>query len=458
MNPGENEKLHRRTRKLSFVDTLLYNSFFVITQGFILTGLALEYGANELTISIIAVLPVLSQLVQLMVPFIMNGTGTRRRALLLTALISRVTVALISVTLAIGIVHQSVLLILLAVVAVCNSFASNFWVSIMKDVVPAGISGRFYGRRNLVSSLAAMSMTYLYSFILDNVQGRKGFLIITSIAAVFALLDFLVLAMHYIPPRKEPSYSVGIFLRPLKDIQFRKFILFSFTWNFALAISSPFFSYHQIVNLKLDYSFMSLMTIINSLTLMAFYLLWGKITDDIGGFDIAQFTIGVTIFLPLTWVLINPNTVFLIPANQIISGFAWSGVNLTLFTTMISLFPGDRAEAYFAVLSFANGAGALMGSLLGGTLAIYLKRLSFDFLGFEFFGIQFLFVLSAIFRLTAWTLFKKVKVGVRSSIPRIIYNMTASTAHRTVARLFEFPVVYASLKNRLKNTFKKNGD
>jgi len=245
MNELDTEKLHKKTRRLSFMDTFFYNGFFIITQGFILTGLALEYRAEELVISVIGVLPVLSQLVQLLVPFIMNRTGTRKRALLSTALISRITVAFISITLATGMVHQSILLILLSVIAICNSFASNFWVSIMKDIVPANISGRFYSRRNLLSSFTAMSMTFIYSSILDNVPGRKGFIIVSIIATGFALADFLVLALHYVPPRQEPSYSVGVFIRPLKDLQFRKFISFSFVWNFALAISSPFFSYHH---------------------------------------------------------------------------------------------------------------------------------------------------------------------------------------------------------------------
>jgi MFS family permease len=449
MNELDTEKLHKKTRRLSFMDTFFYNGFFIITQGFILTGLALEYRAEELVISVIGVLPVLSQLVQLLVPFIMNRTGTRKRALLSTALISRITVAFISITLATGMVHQSILLILLSVIAICNSFASNFWVSIMKDIVPANISGRFYSRRNLLSSFTAMSMTFIYSSILDNVPGRKGFIIVSIIATGFALADFLVLALHYVPPRQEPSYSVGVFIRPLKDLQFRKFISFSFVWNFALAISSPFFSYHQIINLKLDYSFMSIMTIVNSLSLMVFYLLWGKITDEIGGFDVAHFTLGITIFLPITWVFTNLGTIFLIPVNQVVSGFAWSGVNLTLFTTMMTLFPGERAEAYFAVLSFANGLGALSGSLLGGVLATLMKSIKFDIFGFPFYGIQLLFVFSSLFRFLAWTFLKRIRVGKKSSIPMIIYNITAASANRSVARIFEFPSIYAAIKGRV---------
>ncbi len=292
-------------------------------------------------------------------------------------------------------------------------------------------------------------MTFIYSSILDNVPGRKGFIIVSIIAAGFALIDFLVLALHHVPPRQEPSYSVGVFLRPLKDLQFRKFISFSFVWNFALAISSPFFSYHQIINLKLDYSFMSIMTIVNSLSLMVFYLLWGKITDEIGGFDVVHFTLGITIFLPLTWVFTNPGTTFLIPINQVVSGFAWSGVNLTLFTTMMALFPGERAEAYFAVLSFANGLGALLGSLLGGVLATLMKNIKLDLFGFPFYGIQLLFVLSSLFRFLAWTLLKRIRVGKKSSIPRIIYNITAASANRSVARISEFPSIYAAIKGKV---------
>jgi hypothetical protein len=82
-------------------------------------------------------------------------------------------------------------------------------------------------------------------------------------------------------------------------------------------------------------------------------------------------------------------------------------------------------------------------------LATLMKSIKFDIFGFPFYGIQLLFVFSSLFRFLAWTFLKRIRVGKKSSIPRIIYNITAASANRSVARIFEFPSIYAAIKGRV---------
>ena len=65
---GYNKHEYRKTRKLAIIEGSFFNLAFLVTQGFIVTGLALEYGASEMLIAIIGVLPTLAQLVQLVAP------------------------------------------------------------------------------------------------------------------------------------------------------------------------------------------------------------------------------------------------------------------------------------------------------------------------------------------------------------------------------------------------------
>jgi len=169
-----------QTRILSVFEGAIYNGFFLITQGFLGTGLALEFGASEPVIALIGVLPSVSQLIQLIAPFILRLVGNRKKVMMICASAGRLSTAFIPVTLALGINRQSLLLIILAFFSFAASFAGNFWVSIIRDVVPPDKSARFFSLRNVIFTITNMLITLLYSFILDHSSGKTGFVIITT--------------------------------------------------------------------------------------------------------------------------------------------------------------------------------------------------------------------------------------------------------------------------------------
>jgi len=103
-----------QTRVLSVFEGAIYNGFFLITQGFLGTGLALEFGASEPVIALIGVLPSVSQFVQLIAPSILRAVGSRKRAMMICASAGRLSTVFIPVTLALGINRQSLLLVILS--------------------------------------------------------------------------------------------------------------------------------------------------------------------------------------------------------------------------------------------------------------------------------------------------------------------------------------------------------
>jgi MFS-type transporter involved in bile tolerance (Atg22 family) len=368
------------------------------------------YGVNAYYLSFIGVLPTLVQMVQIFVPAIAYRIGNRKRALMIFSGISRFSFFLLPITIAAGIKNPVILFIITTSTYLFNSLASSFWVSMMKDAVSQETSGKYYGRRNLVSALFSMGLTYFYSFILDHIPGETGFFLITVIGAGFALADFVAYRFHSSQTIRVERRFLS-FREVLKDKKFVKFLAFTGFWNLAIAFASPFYSYYQLVNLHLSYSYLSTVNIINGIVAMVFYILWGKVADKIGSGTVLTGTSVIVALLPLVWVLITPETLFLIVVIQVLSGIFWPAVNTTVFTTMIQLFPSERTETYFSAYSFVNGLGALIGSSIGGLVATLVSGLSTRFLGISFFGIQILFIGTCLLRLVAWLLLKKVRVS-----------------------------------------------
>lgn len=422
-----------QTRVLSVFEGAIYNGFFLITQGFLGTGLALEFGASEPVIALIGVLPSVSQFVQLIAPSILRAAGSRKRAMMICASAGRLSTAFIPVTLALGINRQSLLLVILSFFSLSASLAGNFWVSIIRDVVPSIGSAKFFSMRNVTFTITNMLITLLYSFILDSFPGKTGFLAITTLGVISAVISLLLLGFHYDPPH-EISYGRGLFKAVVRDKKFMPYLRFYSFWSLSIAITSPFFAYHELVNMKLDYSFLSLLNVFSSLLTMLFYLLWGKMADKIGGQAVLEFGVFGAFLKTSLWLFMDSGTVYLLYIDTLIGTASWSAINLCLFTTMLELLRGVDVQSYYALLSFANGTSALAGSLMGGFLASYLNRYSWTFSGHQFFGIQILFLVTFILRGISLILLKRVKTRKVVSVPGMVFNSAAVLANRFAAR------------------------
>jgi len=439
----------KRTQILSVFEGSIYNGFFLITQGFLGTGLALEFGASEPVIALLGVLPTISQFVQLLAPAMMRLIGNRKRAMMIFATISRLSTAFIPVTLAVGMNRQSILLMIMAFFSMAASLTGNFWVSLMKDVAPREKAAKFFSSRNIIFTITNMLITLFYSFVLDAVPGTRGFFIISVLGTISALFSLVLLGFHYDPPR-EITYGRGLFRAVTKDRKFMPYLVFYAFWSFSIAITSPFFSYHELVNMKLGYSFLSILNVFSSLLTMVFYFIWGKIADRIGSQAVLEFGVFGAFIKIILWVFMNEQTVYLLYVDTLIGTISWSAINLCLFTTMLDLLDGVNTESYYALLSFANGGAALVGSLAGGFLASYLNRFGWEILGMRFYGIQILFFVTFVLRGLSLFLLRRVKTRKERSVAGMIFNSAAVIANRLAARPREMVDILVQLNRKRK--------
>jgi MFS family permease len=441
------EEQYSKTKKLSLIESVLYNNAFILTQGFLLTGLALQFGVTESILAFLGMLPVVAQVFQLGVPFLLRKKGSRRSAMIFSASISRPVLLLLPVMIFLGWKNQYVLVGILALFAIFNGFTGNYWISLIRDIIPNERSGRYHGLRNLLVSLSSMTMLFLYSLTLDTFNESLGFLIVSIIGASFSLITYFILKRFEDPPRKQYQ-SEKLFSVVLKDWNFKRFLTFSFVWNFSIALANPFFPYFQLVNLKLSYSYLSIMSIIAGSVSMLFYFIWGRLSDEIGHQSVAEFGIFSAAFTAIMWIFVNQTTAgTLLPIDAVLTGINWSAINLALLTIMLNIVDPALTETYFAILAFVNGMGALAGALIGGFAATYLKEINFELFGIPFFGIQILFISTGILRMLSWLLLKRVKTRKVLSVSRFTFNTISVLGRRGTARPYENSAIISRLKN-----------
>jgi MFS family permease len=343
-------------------------------------------GARDLQIGILSALPFLANLSQLTASFLLERTGQRKLLSLLAASISRLLwVGVILLPLGLfGTLSDLRVWLLVTIVALSSLFVAmnnTFWLSWLADLVPARLRGRYFGRRNMIIAAVSMSVPLLASAFLDAWESRfspqhtGGFLLIFAFGILCGLAALAVQwrmpAMPLTPSPGEPFFSrLAI---PLRDTNFRRFILFHLCWGASVNLAGPFFTVYMLQDLHLSYTVITALASLTALCNMIGMRFWGQTTDRFSAKPVMLLGgIGAAL-LPGLWILtaVVPGAIVL-PVVHVLGGFSWAGFNLNLNTLLLALAPRRERSIYLGVYAALTGliiaAAPIVGGLLGRAL------------------------------------------------------------------------------------------
>jgi MFS family permease len=289
--------------------------------------------------------------------------------------------------------HWVVLLIVALGLSDCLGNASTApWLSWMADLLPAGIAGRFWGRRQRLLSGVILVSALSYGWILD--AGNRppgslwGFAVAFALAATFGVGDILVhLGVAEPPPlRSAPGQSFWRrLLVPLRNRDFRRMTLAMGAWLAALALpgyyngTPGFFNVvylHEVFGAT--YSEASWLILASALGAVFWSHPIGHRIDRFGARTVALFLVAVGPLFSLAWFLVSPGRVtvpFLgdVPqavllmsvASLVIGGF-FGGMQLCQLRLTQALTPNTGRTVAMAVHWSTAGLIGAVGALAGG--------------------------------------------------------------------------------------------
>ena len=412
----------------------------IVTSGF-LAAYALALGANNLQIGILAALPFLTQPIQIaIIPLIER---IRRRKIIAVAawFLAQaiwIPIALIPIFMDVpGASAISLLLVLMGLRGVLVAIGSCAWNSLIKDLVPQKILGRFFARRLMLANLAGVFFALSAAFFVDHWRGgpsgEEGALVYT-IPLLFGVLTLAMASPLSIamtpeplmqrPTRSQPSLWSGL-STPFRDRNFRHLLRFLFFWGFALNLAIPFFAVYMLQVLELSLAAVIGFTVLSQATNILFLNVWGRFADRFGSKTILSLSSSLYLLVILGWIFTAmPDRYFftipLLVILHIIAGVATAGVTLSIGTIGMKLAPRGQGTSYIAAAAIATSLGAGIGPLLGGLFADFFSVREFSIniawvdptrtldvsalhlTGFEFlFGVAFIVGLFTINALTA---------------------------------------------------------
>ena len=289
--------------------------------------------------------------------------------------------------------------------AVVGAIATPAWFSLMGDIVPENIRGRYFGKRNRITGAVALISTVTAAFLLDIFKTRglvlAGFSILFLVAMIARLISAYLFKKHHNPKfrqQKKVYFSFTSFIKKIPKYNFSKFALFVSVMHFAVMIAGPFFAVYMLKELGFSYTTYMIIILSESLAALLMMPFWGKFSDKYGRKITLTICSVFIAIMPALWLISQSPYYLVFP--MIIAGIGWAGFNLSAFNFIYDSVSVQRRGLCLAYYNILLGIGIFIGAGLGGLILQKLPGLNLNFSSFFI-----IFLISSSLRLLSSIIF-----------------------------------------------------
>lgn len=388
--------------------------FTNITSGAAWTSFQRMLGADSMTLGIIAAIPVTASTIQILASYILERWRARRKLFLVFGLISRLAwcfIGLIPVFIPSQVEHFRLyaLMLLLGISASAGAFINVSFYSLIGDLVPLRIRGRYFSARQAVSLVAGILAGLFVSFLMDRVSGFIGYTVVLVIAGVFGAADICCFFWVKWPPMhphegKRESLP-AMLLSVVRDRDYMRIVGYFTLWCFSVQICGPFVNVYFLEQVHMTFTEITLLTqILPNITTVLIIGWWGRKMDQYGNQPIVQLAGLFCMLMPLFYIFTGPRSFLILPVVYVFSGTAWPASDLGQQNMYLAKAPEHNRSMYVAVF-FASTQllGTAFSNFIGGILMDgplwTLEALNWSVAGFALSRYDFIFILSGILRI-----------------------------------------------------------
>lgn len=353
---------------------------FVLTSGAFLAGFCHLIGVSDSVNGIIAVIPALTGVFQLLSPIIFEGRTKRKGLMLFIIMLFRLLLSSVYIIPLLLLKSGYSMWIFLCLYALSYMLAAIMMPALTDWLImltPLSMRGRYFALKDKVALIASAVFTMGMGRVLDHfdLTGQKtiGFMIIGVLMLLLTALNLFALFKA-----KEPAYDLAekssytiknIITIPLQSRSFRWIILLFMLWNVGLQIGGPYIAVYMVSKLDLSYTYMTTLSILSIITRVIFSSFWGRVGDHKSWFLSTKGSILILAITHFSWCFVTPeNAWFLVVILHITSGFAWAGVNISLFNIQYLFAKKEGRTMYIGLNAAIGGIFGFLSATVGGII------------------------------------------------------------------------------------------
>ncbi|RKP53916.1 MFS transporter [Cohnella endophytica] len=364
---------NRRSLRISLIEGIPANILGNLLGGPLQTVYLTYLGFTAFHIGLVLAIPPFALLIQIIIAFAMQSWQNRRFYVTLFGVVHR-TLWVATGLIPLAFANDAWIPVYIAVwfVSMISGQAGGvIWTSLMADVVPTAIRGKYFGIRNTIHWAVVCLTLFAGGQLMEWLPGPKGFTVLFAISAACVFWNGWALSRYPNPPFQpsESGRSMRMFVRPFADRRFLSATLFISTFILLQNVVIPLFSYIMLEIMDMSTSKVTLIIMLQNIVMMVSYYYWGVLNSRYSTNTLLLWTFPLIAASCAVWagMAILPAILILIVVHALL-GFGFAGYNLLVFNFLIGDSPKSERPMYVAVFSALTGIAGFIGPIAGGWL------------------------------------------------------------------------------------------
>jgi len=310
---------------------------------------------------------------QLFSGWFLNRAGSRKKFVVLCAVLQAVTIASIAVQPSLPAGAELGLILIVTLYWLFGLSAGPPWNTWIVDLVPDKFHNRFFSERGRIHEISLMFAIVGVGYFLQLRGGSLlAFRVVFLIAGAFRLVSAFCLAMHpegkstIQPP--EPL-SLSEFRQWVKNPLVRQVLIYLGLFQFGVYIGAPYFTAFLIRNLKFSYETYMLVLAVPFISRALSYQFNEIAVNKFGAKKVLLLSALVVATVPLFWSQFTDIGAFLF--LQFIAGWAWAGFEYCSLIMQLNDFSNAERSRVLTWSNFVVGicmsSGIMVGYVLMGS-------------------------------------------------------------------------------------------
>lgn len=372
--------MYRNHLRIATAEGIPATIFATLLGGPFLTGFLLYLGATAGEIGFVIALTTLVNVGQVIVAFLIQRLHKRKWVLILSVFLHRV---LWGATGLVPFIFAKELWVPAFIMLYISAFVANavigvVWASLIGDIVPGRLRGRYFGIRNTILNALGSITLFVGGFLLDKYPGGQGFLILYIIVWICVVMNVVIFLFYPDAPfeRSAETKFVPMLRKPLYDGLFMKATWFLACWLLLQTLVVPLYSYVMLEVLHVSYSITSTMTVVQTIFMMISFYFWGNMNARFSNKTLLYWTLPFIAASCIAWSLnaIIPTVLALLIIHMLL-GVGVGGFNQLSFNFIIGDTPKNDRPMFIAVYSAITGLTSFIGPLVGGKIFEWIEPL-----------------------------------------------------------------------------------
>ena len=241
--------------------------------------------------------------------------------------------------------------------------------SLLGDVVPIRVRGRFLGTQMMAANVVRIAMVPLAGLIIKSIGGIPGYQVSFLLAALIGFSATSFYARVPEPPapegRRREGHPATSFLAGLPSLAAqRPFVLFclvNIVLSFGVNLSGPFFTVYMVKDLGFEVDTISIIVTVSAVITAVGYGIAGRLIDRYGVDKISAISLILVPFLPVAWMFAHTPLQVILARGY--GSIAWAGFQVALTPLLLRISPPELRTQAIALFHMVNAVPAMLAPL-----------------------------------------------------------------------------------------------